>query len=137
MTVELDRKDIQFSKQDYELDETERVEAYYTDPKTKRRQQVWIEWKSYDPQSFNGNPDAMILERLKALTTLLKEINTAIRPVLPIAWDILETMIPSPTTTPAASASSSKHHKELPPTSAQSPFSLSPKQNPCPASHPA
>lgn len=73
MTVELDRKDIQLSKQDEELDETERVEAYYTDPKTKRRQQVWIEWKAYDPQSFNGNPDPMILERLKALTTLLKE----------------------------------------------------------------
>jgi hypothetical protein len=73
MTVELDRKNIRFSTPEDEMDETERVEAFYTDPKTKRRLQVWIEWKSYDPQSFNGNPDPMILERLKALTTLLKE----------------------------------------------------------------
>ncbi|KAE9969876.1 hypothetical protein EG328_006612, partial [Venturia inaequalis] len=73
MTVELDRKDIQLSKHADDIHETERVEAHYTGPKTKRRQQVWIEWKSYDPQSFNGNPDPMILERLKALTTLLKE----------------------------------------------------------------
>jgi Prion-inhibition and propagation len=73
MTVELDRKNIRLSKPEDEMDEIERVEAFYTDPKTKRRQKVWIEWKSYDPQSFNGNPDPMILERLKALTTLLKE----------------------------------------------------------------
>jgi hypothetical protein len=73
MTVELSRKDIRLSTPLNELDESERCEAVYTHPKTNRPQQVWIEWKSYDPQSFNGSPDPKILDRLKALTALLKE----------------------------------------------------------------
>jgi hypothetical protein len=69
MTVEVDRKNIKLIGK--EEDETERVEASYFNG--KRRQKVWIEWKSYDPQSFNGSPDPTIVERLRALTTLLKE----------------------------------------------------------------
>jgi hypothetical protein len=75
-TVELSREDIMLlDRESEDMAESQRVEALYHNPKTNRKQQVWIEWKTYEPSSFNGGPDAKILERLRALTALLKEIQ--------------------------------------------------------------
>ncbi|KAJ9649526.1 hypothetical protein H2199_000302 [Coniosporium tulheliwenetii] len=72
VSVELRRKDIQLLDEAKDGSLDARVEATYQDPATKRKQQVWIEWKSYDPQSFHGGPDERILRRIKALAALLK-----------------------------------------------------------------
>jgi hypothetical protein len=75
-TVELSRLDITLLDPEHEdMAESQRVEALYHNRKTNRKQQVWIEWKTYEPTSFNGGPDPKILERLRALTALLKEIR--------------------------------------------------------------
>jgi hypothetical protein len=78
-SVELSRADIHIldKESDDSLAESQRVEAYYSARSGPRRirQQVWIEWKTYDPLSFNGAPDPKILERIRALATLLKENN--------------------------------------------------------------
>lgn len=52
-------------------EEDHRVEAYYTAP-GKKKQQVWIEWKTYEPVPFTGAPDEKIHKRIKALAALLK-----------------------------------------------------------------
>jgi hypothetical protein len=75
-TVELSRADITLLDTEVEdMAESQRVEALYANRKSGRKQQVWIEWKTYEPSNFNGGPDAKILERLRALTALLKEIK--------------------------------------------------------------
>jgi hypothetical protein len=75
-TVELSRHDLTLLDPESEdMAESQRVEALYHNRKTNRKQQVWIEWKTYEPSSFNGGPDPKILERLRALTALLKEIK--------------------------------------------------------------
>lgn len=74
-SVELDIKNIKFiGPEPEEHGESQRVEAYYQLPSQKRRQ-VWIEWKSYDPHTFNAGPDDKVHERVKALAALLKENN--------------------------------------------------------------
>jgi hypothetical protein len=75
-SVELDRSNIYITDPDSEdLPEGHRVEAYYQAPR-KKKTSVWIEWKSYEPQSFTSSgPDPKIHERVKALAALLKENN--------------------------------------------------------------
>jgi len=74
-SVELDIKHIKvIGPEPEEHGESQRVEAYYQFPSQKRRQ-VWIEWKSYDPHTFNAGPDDKVHERVKALAALLKENN--------------------------------------------------------------
>jgi hypothetical protein len=73
--VELSRSRIQLlHPEPEEMPEAHRAEALYHHPNGSK-QHVWIEWKTYDPMSFNGGPDPKILERLRALTALLKEIK--------------------------------------------------------------
>ncbi|KAF2761380.1 hypothetical protein EJ05DRAFT_262959 [Pseudovirgaria hyperparasitica] len=80
--VELPRRDITILDNELNDDplESHRVEAYYTFPSTssssrRGKQQVWVEWKTYDPQNFNGGPDAKVQERIRQLAILLKENN--------------------------------------------------------------
>jgi hypothetical protein len=75
-SVELDRSNIYITDLDSDdLPEGHRVEAYYQ-PARSKKISVWIEWKSYEPQSFTSSgPDPKIHERVKALAALLKENN--------------------------------------------------------------
>ncbi|KAF2712386.1 hypothetical protein K504DRAFT_464482 [Pleomassaria siparia CBS 279.74] len=75
-SVELDRSHIHIQDKEFEdAGEGQRVEAYYQPPRSKKTS-VWIEWKTYEPQSFTSSaPDPKILERVKALAALLKENN--------------------------------------------------------------
>lgn len=74
-SVELNKNDITvIDKETEDTSESQRVEAYYQPP-SQRKQQVWIEWKSYDPLTFNSGPDDKVHERVKALAALLKENN--------------------------------------------------------------
>lgn len=76
-SVELSRKDITIlpGEENDESNENQRVEAYYQPPKSKKTS-VWIEWKTYEPPTFQStSPDPKIHERVKALATLLKENN--------------------------------------------------------------
>lgn len=72
VSVELQRKDIQLLDEAKDGSLDARVEAIYQDPATRKKQQVWIEWKSYDPRPFDNGPDKHILRRIKALAALLK-----------------------------------------------------------------
>ncbi|KAF2841113.1 hypothetical protein M501DRAFT_1000270 [Patellaria atrata CBS 101060] len=77
-SVELRRNDIHLldnADPDDSLQETTRTEAIYHAPGSKRRQHVWIEWSTYEPLNFSGEPHPKVLERVKALTALLKENN--------------------------------------------------------------
>ncbi|KAF2145002.1 uncharacterized protein K452DRAFT_244554 [Aplosporella prunicola CBS 121167] len=80
-SVELSHSDIRIIDQDNEdQGEFQRTEALYVRLGSMRRpgirrKQVWIEWKTFEPQAFDGEPDPMILERIRALTALLKENN--------------------------------------------------------------
>ncbi|KAF2263802.1 hypothetical protein CC78DRAFT_518082 [Lojkania enalia] len=75
-SVELSRRDITIL--DLESDdggESQRVEAFYQPPHSKKTS-VWIEWKTYEPQTFHSmGPDPKVHERVKALAALLKEHN--------------------------------------------------------------
>ncbi|KAF2190936.1 hypothetical protein K469DRAFT_359701 [Zopfia rhizophila CBS 207.26] len=74
-SVELCRRDITLLDEESEDGESQRVEAFYQPPKS-RKTSVWIEWKTYEPPTFqNSGPDPKIHQRVKALTTLLKENN--------------------------------------------------------------
>lgn len=79
-SVEISRGDITLLDKESEdvLPDSQRVEAVYASMSTDgqyTKKQVWIEWKSYDPMTFNGGPDPKVLERIKAIATLLKENN--------------------------------------------------------------
>lgn len=54
---------------DEENEENKRTEARL------QRKRVWIEWKTYEPRVFDGEPDPKIIERIVALVALLKENN--------------------------------------------------------------
>lgn len=74
-SVELSKKDITILDRETEdTGESQRVEASYHPP-SARKKQVWVEWKSYDPLTFNSGPDDKVHERVKALAALLKENN--------------------------------------------------------------
>lgn len=74
--VELSRKDIHIldsSLTDTDSHESQRVEAYYQPPRS-RKTSVWIEWKIYEPPNFQStSPDPVLHNRVKALAALLKE----------------------------------------------------------------
>lgn len=50
-------------------EENQRSEA------TFHNKRVWIEWKAYEPQVLDGEPDPRVLQRIVALVALLKENN--------------------------------------------------------------
>ncbi|EKG20275.1 hypothetical protein MPH_02392 [Macrophomina phaseolina MS6] len=50
-----------------ENEENRRAEASF------QERRVWIEWKPYEPQVYDGEPDPKIVERVAALVALLKE----------------------------------------------------------------
>ncbi|KAF9632041.1 hypothetical protein BFW01_g2903 [Lasiodiplodia theobromae] len=66
--VELSREDIVFLDFDDD-DENRRMEARF------RGKRVWIEFKTYEPRVFDGQPDPKVTNRIKALVALLKENN--------------------------------------------------------------
>lgn len=77
LNVELSRRDIHIIDKDAdEPGESQRVEAYYQPPRSKKTS-VWIEWKSYEPLPFQPTgPDPKIHERVQRLAALLKETNS-------------------------------------------------------------
>jgi hypothetical protein len=76
--VELGRKDIHLldiSEPEDSTSESQRVEAYYQPPHSKKTS-VWVEWKTYEPPTFHStSPDPKIHARVEALAALLKENN--------------------------------------------------------------
>ena len=56
-----------------DISESQRIEASYK-PLSQDKQQVWIEWKSYDPDPF-GRPTTEVRKRVEALAAFLKENN--------------------------------------------------------------
>ncbi|KAF2473058.1 uncharacterized protein BDR25DRAFT_282262 [Lindgomyces ingoldianus] len=75
-SVELSRADIRIEGEEPEDGgESQRVEAIYQPPHS-RKTSVWIEWKTYEPPTFQSTgPDPKIHERVEALAALLKENN--------------------------------------------------------------
>ncbi|KAF2795262.1 hypothetical protein K505DRAFT_302402 [Melanomma pulvis-pyrius CBS 109.77] len=75
-SVELPRSNIRIlDEEPDDVGESQRVEAYYQPPRSKKTS-VWIEWKTYEPQTYaSSGPDPKIHERVKALAALLKENN--------------------------------------------------------------
>lgn len=69
VSVKLLRKDIQLLD---DANDDDRVDATYRNPDSKTEKRVWIEWKSYEPQSFGGGPDERLQGRIEALAALLK-----------------------------------------------------------------
>lgn len=68
--VELSAGDIEIlDLYDEEYEENKRTEARLGE------KHVWIEWKTYEPRVFDGEPDPKIIERIVALVALLKENN--------------------------------------------------------------
>ncbi|KAF2203407.1 hypothetical protein GQ43DRAFT_267686 [Delitschia confertaspora ATCC 74209] len=76
-SVELSRQCIEvIDEEEDEAGETQRVEAEYTDPSTRLKKTVWVEWKTYEPPNFQDRgPEEMIHQRVRALATLLKGNN--------------------------------------------------------------
>ncbi|ORY14767.1 prion-inhibition and propagation-domain-containing protein [Clohesyomyces aquaticus] len=75
--VELSRSDITIlsDEPDDSGGESQRVEAIYQPPHS-RKTSVWVEWKTYEPPTFQStSPDKKIHERVAALAALLKENN--------------------------------------------------------------
>ncbi|KAF2457994.1 prion-inhibition and propagation-domain-containing protein [Lineolata rhizophorae] len=55
-----------------------RAEAWFK-PRAGQTRRVWIEWKRYDPVTFEGTPDPKTEARVRALATLLAKNNRADR----------------------------------------------------------